>query len=115
MFEKMCSAGCPLHFRLVLRALGPADGGSAGRRNWWHVLFSVMNARVDADNCTALLRTNAPYVFPNWYSSPLRFVLLILSTCLSSVDCVCGYRAKVYMHEKHAAPRTQELMLRRAR
>ena len=86
---KTCSAERSLLFRLVLRPLGPADGGSAGWRNWWHVLFNVLNARVDADSGTALLRTNSPYVFPNWYSSPLQFARPPLNIGISSVDRVC--------------------------
>jgi len=55
-----------LSFCLVLRTIGTADGGSVGRRNWWHLLFEVLNTRVDADGGMTLLRHNKSYIFLNW-------------------------------------------------
>ena len=61
-----CRATRSLSFCLVLRAIGAADGGSAGRRNWWHLLFGVLNTRGDGDGGMALLRHNKSYIFLNW-------------------------------------------------
>jgi len=55
-----------LSFCLVLRAIGAADGGSAGRRNCCHLLLGVLNKRVDADGVMALLRLNMSYIFLDW-------------------------------------------------
>jgi len=55
------------------------------------VLFNVLNVRVDADSGTALLRTNLPYVFPNWYSSPLQFARPGLNVGISSIHPIVEF------------------------
>ena len=95
-----CRATRILSFCLVLRAIGAADGGSAGRCNWWHLLFGVLNIRADGDGGMALLHHNKSYIFstgafpgilnsqpPVCETVTLRNVLLL--GAVSCVVCVC--------------------------
>ena len=50
----------------MLRAIGAADDSNTGRRNWWYLLFGVLNTRDDGDGGMALLRHNKSYIFLNW-------------------------------------------------
>lgn len=78
-----CQSAEGRSFTVVLRATGPQDGGSAGRRFVFHMLFALLNQRLDCDSGKTLFRDNGPLVFGNW--------------------------AKIWLHEKHAAPRVREL------
>jgi len=91
-----CRATRSLSFCLVLRAIGAADGGSAGRRNWWHLLFGVLNTRADADGGMALLRHNKPYIFLNWcVSRDPKLSIPLVRNC-DSVECLVAGRSFLF-------------------